>query len=101
MLDNPINAINIQSVRRAKLEINLDQFAGLEEFGRCPEEHVSKFLHDLAEIYDRTGSELLVKFHLLDKQNNQRKVVKPFMQGKVNPCQILSYYKLFVQDAKP
>jgi hypothetical protein len=101
MLDKPKSAINVQSVRRAQLGVSFDQFTALESFGKDPERHVSSFLHDLAEVYDRTGSELLVKFTLLEKQNNERKVVDPFMRDIVSPRQILDYYKLFVQDAKP
>lgn len=100
VLDSPTSAINVQSVRRAQVGLSFEQFEALESFGKNPERHVSSFLHSLAEIYDRTGSELLVKFALLEKQNNERKVVAPFMNGIVDPKQILNYYKLFVQDAK-
>lgn len=100
VLDKPTSAINVQSVRRAQVGLSFEQFEALESFGRNPEPRVSGFLHRLAEIYDRTGSELLVKFTLLDKDDNERRVVEPFMNGTVNPSQILNYYKLFVQDAK-
>jgi hypothetical protein len=96
VLDNPLAAIDIQSVRRARLKVDFTQFDALEKIG-IDSYRVSSFLHNLAEVEARTKSLKLVKFTLLEKHRDAEPVVAPVVAGIVHVSQVLDYYKLFAQ----
>lgn len=96
VLDNPLAAIDVQSVRRARLKVDFGQFDALEKIG-IDSYRVSTFLHNLAEVEARTRSLKLVKFTLLEKHRDAEPVVAPVVAGVVDVSQLLDYYKLFAQ----
>jgi|GEM_PF-2583659 len=104
VIDKPTAAIEVHSVRRARLSSSFNQLGALEKIRDAAERsrQVSTFLHRLAEIEARTRSTRLVRFALLEQGRGRDSspppvIVEPFMDDVVNITQILAYYKLFIQ----
>jgi hypothetical protein len=92
-LDAPQQPINVQSVRRARLEVDFAQWDALQALG-LEQRRTSAFLHRLAEIEARTGSVRLVEVEMLDKRNEFQQVANPFRAGRLQARHILDYYKI-------
>lgn len=85
--------VNVQWVGQPPLEVSWEQLRDLKamKVGRW---HVSRFLHNLAQIEARTGSRILVQTSLMEQQRRLPEVVEPFTQGRVDAETILTFFKL-------
>ena len=87
--------LNIFTVRKSLLEINIDKYHILSQMN-LDSRKVSSSLHNLAKIEERTGSQLLIEVEVVRRREDLGKeIFWAFTQQQINALEILSYYKIF------
>lgn len=92
-LSMPEEAINIQSPRSARLNINIAQYKLLREKIRREDAKLSHFLHRLTDIEVETKSNMTVMLEILDNRKRFPALLELVRSG-LWVRQILDFYKL-------
>jgi len=93
-LSEPKETIDIQS-SPAELILNVKQYKTLREKIGKENVKLSHFLHRLADIKEKTDSDMTVRIEVYDKDNRKKfPVILELLEEGLTPKQILEYYNL-------
>jgi hypothetical protein len=85
--------MNILATRGFELSVSVSEYEKLSEIN-VQGERVKSFLHKLADIFDRTGSYILLNTEIFNNQREQSKIFQGIMKRYYSVDQLINFSRL-------